>query len=122
MANLPEQVQRQVDAAEQLLTGMQQPADTTGQPSVQGGVEQPANVTSVQPVTTPIDENSETYAQRWRSLQGVYNATVRRERDLTARVQQLETMLSSLSQQPVSPQQQAAYSQQQGTRLLTETD
>lgn len=44
------------------------------------------------------DENSETYAQRWRSLQGSYNATVRQKSELEQRVQQMEQLLATLSQ------------------------
>lgn len=46
------------------------------------------------------DENSETYAQRWRSLQGSYNATVRQKSELEQRVQQMEQLLATLSQSP----------------------
>jgi len=50
------------------------------------------------------DENSETYAQRWRSLQGSYNATVRQKTELEQRVTQMEQLLASLSaQQPATP-------------------
>lgn len=52
------------------------------------------------------DENSETYAQRWRSLQGSYNATVRQKAELEQRVQQMEQLLATLSQsQPAASTQ-----------------
>ncbi len=50
------------------------------------------------------DPNSETYAQKWRTLQGMYNAEVPRlhanNRELQSRVSQMEQLLSSLSSQP----------------------
>ena len=41
------------------------------------------------------DENSETYAQRWRSLQGVYNATAQRAAQFEQRVSQLEGLIAT---------------------------
>lgn len=121
MANLPEQVQRQVAEAEATLAAMQQevtPADGTVVQPVQGVEPTPSNVTSVQPTTTPDDQNSETYAQRWRSLQGVYNATVRQKDGLAGRVAQLEHILSTLQQPPSQPAQNT----QPNTRYVTEKD
>lgn len=118
MANLPEQVQRQVEEAEATLAAMRTdaPADTIVAP-VQGTEAAPSNV---QPITTPDDPNSETMAQRWRSLQGVYNATVRQKDALAGRVAQLEQILSTV-QQP--SQQQAAPTQQSAQRgYITEKD
>lgn len=50
------------------------------------------------------DENSETYAQRWRSLQGTYNSTVRKLSDAETRISQLEQLFSTLSSQPQQDQ------------------
>lgn len=52
------------------------------------------------------DENSDTYAQRWRSLQGSYNATVRQKSELEQRVQQMEQLLATLSQSQSSTPEQ----------------
>lgn len=120
MANLPEQVQRQVAEAEATLAAMQTPAPADDNVAPVQGVEAtPSNVTSVQTTTTPDDPNSETYAQRWRSLQGVYNATVRQKDQLSSRVGQLEQILSTLQQAPVAQHQPT---QQPGTRYVTEKD
>lgn len=109
MANLPEQLQRQVDEAEAVLQQMRaEPADTPVTP-VQAA--EPSNVASVQPTTTPDDQNSETYAQRWKSLQGIHNATLRRSEALANRVAQLEHVLSTLQQQPTQNQQQPTQAQ-----------
>lgn len=119
MANLPEQLQRQVDEADAVLAQMQTPEtppvdDTVTSVQV---VEVPSNVTSVQPTVLPNDPNSDTYEQRWKSLQGIFNATVRQKDALTGRVAQLEQMLSTLHQ----PAQQQVQ-QSNGTRYLTEKD
>lgn len=111
MANLPEQIQRQVDEAEAVLQQMRTeptPADTPVTP-VQAA--EPSNVASVQPTTTPDDQNSDTYAQRWKSLQGIHNATLRRSEALANRVSQLEHILSTLQQQPAQTQQQPTQTQ-----------
>lgn len=65
------------------------------------------------------DENSETYAQRWRSLQGSYNATVRQKAELEQRVSQMEQLLASLStQQTEAP----ATSEQPQQRLISDAE
>lgn len=68
------------------------------------------------------DQNSETYAQKWRTLQGMYNAEVPRlhaqNRDLQQRIQQMEQLLAAMS----TTNQQASTSQQVTTNLVTEDD
>jgi len=53
------------------------------------------------------ESNSETYAQKWRTLQGMYNAEVPRlhshNRELQSRVQQMEQLLATMSSQKVEP-------------------
>jgi hypothetical protein len=66
------------------------------------------------------DENSETYAQRWRSLQGSYNATVRQKSELEQRVSQMEQLLATLSQQGSAAQK--PNEPQQPQRYVTEQD
>lgn len=119
MSNLPEQVQRQVDEAEAVLNSLKgdTPADTPATPA-QGAEVTPSNVASVQPATTPDDQNSETYAQRWRSLQGIHNTTLRRGEALANRVAQLEHILSTLQQQP----SQQPSVQQPSNTYVTEKD
>lgn len=57
--------------------------------------------------SNPDDENSETYAQRWRSLQGSYNAAVRQKTAMEQRVSQLEELLATISKQPAQAPQNA---------------
>jgi hypothetical protein len=66
------------------------------------------------------DENSETYAQRWRSLQGSYNATVRQKTELEQRVQNMEQLLSTLSSQAAP--QQTNDKEQEPQRLVTDQE
>ena len=47
-------------------------------------------------VTQPESENSDTYAQRWRSLQGVYGNTKRQLDEAQARIANLEQLFSQM--------------------------
>ena len=125
---LPEQIRKQTEAVQELYkelngepgTGGDTPPTDTVPPTEQPTTVPPADDTSApndatQPSGTeqtpngaanPEDDpNSETYAQKWRTLQGMYNAEVPRlhsqNRELNARVQQMEQLLSTMSaQQP----------------------
>ncbi len=68
------------------------------------------------------DENSDTYAQRWRSLQGSYNATVRQKSELEQRVQQMEQLLASLSAQQSATSTPAQQEQTQSQRLVSDDE
>jgi hypothetical protein len=132
---LPEQIRKQTEAVQALYdqlngdgnnTGEEQkPADGTAEPidntadesTAQNIAPPPANEQKASE-TNPEDENSETYAQRWRSLQGSYNAEVRTRHELQNRVQQMEQLLSSLSSQQVAPTQH----EPQVAKLVTEKD
>lgn len=123
---IPAQVRRQSEAVQELykqLNGELDSADAN--PTGEGDVgredeDQSADVNAdgnaaqvpedeqTSGTSNTEDENSETYAQRWRSLQGSYNATVRQKADLERRVQQMEQLFASLSQsQPTAPEQPA---------------
>lgn len=123
---IPAQVRRQSEAVQELyrqLNGESEPADTNpteGEAVGSEGTDHSADAdvgdgAAQAPVDeqTPgasntEDENSETYAQRWRSLQGSYNATVRQKNELERRVQQMEQLFATLSQsQPSAPEQPA---------------
>lgn len=132
---LPEQIRKQSEAVQALYDQLNGDGNNTGEgtPSADGTAapaDPPADENTAQNIATPPaseqsagetkseDENSETYAQRWRSLQGSYNAEVRTRHELQNRVQQMEQLLASLSAQrtaPVVPQPQA-------TKLVTEKD
>jgi len=64
-------------------------------------------------------DEDETYEQRWRSLQGMYNAEVPRlhteKRELGKRVQQLEQLITSMNAAPAKQQTPAE-------KLITEQD
>jgi hypothetical protein len=123
--SLPEQIQKQVDAANAIIEQHYGPeagtpaAETPPAESGQTTETHVENVATSTPAEKPpqrADENDESYAQRWRSLQGIYNATAQKARDLESRNQQLEGLIQSLS---VAPQQQTTQAPQQ---FLTEKD
>lgn len=123
--SLPEQIQRQVDEAKGIIKqfygteGDNAPEGTDGTDSAP---ETPVAVTPVEneqvaepaaPVgeatDTPVlsspsqevthrdpEENNETYAQRWRSLQGIHSATQRKLEEATQRANSLEQLLSQM--------------------------
>jgi hypothetical protein len=96
-------------------------SDSTGE---EGATQPPVSEQNTG-ASNPDDENSETYAQRWRSLQGSYNATVRQKSMLEQRVSQLEELLSTISKQPSAPQQAADPAPQTPAptqRLVTDKD
>lgn len=96
-----------------VVTEVTPPADSTvpaqQQTSQEGG----------QPTS---EESSETYQQRYRTLQGMYNSEVPRlqsqTREQAQRLQQLEQLIASLSAAPSEPEPQ----QSQPTPLLSDTE
>ena len=142
---LPEQIRKQTEAVQELYKqlnddenkgneatppadGNTSSAENTAQPasadenSVPNNAAQPqGNEQTPSGTGQEDDPNSETYAQKWRTLQGMYNAEVPRlhsqNRELNGRVQQMEQLLASLSQQSSQPTQQT-----QVAPLVTETD
>jgi len=132
---LPAQVQKQSEAVNKLyeeLNGKPEEAgvdsaeaaeetvgvDTADTADSDGG-QAPAPRQEEQNAAGDKDEE-ETYEQRWRSLQGMYNAEVPRlhaeRRELTNRVQQLEQLLASMTAKPSG---QAATPAE---KLITEQD
>lgn len=132
MANLPEQLQKQVDEAEAAMKQIGNPdepaPDTTSDSTtvVAQATETLAaptsNVESVQTATVPDDPNSETFAQRWRSLQGIHNNLVRKNEASNQRVSQLEHILSTLQQQPADQQVAPATPATPAGTYLTDQD
>jgi hypothetical protein len=123
---IPEQVRKQSEAVQELYKQLNGDAGAAETPPTEGeavaseDMDQSADVIETGDAaqapageqTTGAsdteDENSDTYAQRWRSLQGSYNATVRQKSELEQRVQQMEQLLATLSQsQPAAPTQPA---------------
>lgn len=120
MANLPEQIQKQIEAAQSLVDaqygkGKPEPTDkdvTDVEPKPAGEVVAPVKA---QETTAVEDENSMTYAQRWRSLQGVYNSEKARTAALEQQVQQLQQVLSTMQTAPVTSMAQAKFLTPQDT-------
>lgn len=119
---IPEQVRKQSEAVQELYKqlngepGTGESADAgqgtddsagdmfTADESVNDNAAQVSGDEHTTDTSNTEDENSDTYAQRWRSLQGSYNATVRQKAELEQRVTQMEQLLASLSaQQPATP-------------------
>jgi len=61
------------------------------------------------PATTAGDENNETYAQRWRSLQGVYNAQKRQLDETTSRLSNMEQLVAQMQAAPVAEYQRPSH-------------
>lgn len=138
---IPEQVRKQSEAVQELykqLNAESDPADNNPtddegvggydmDPPADANVDDDAAQAPADEHTSGAsdkeDENSETYAQRWRSLQGSYNATVRQKSELEQRVQQMEQLLASLSSQPVAPaNKEPEPVQTQPQRLVTDDE
>lgn len=117
MANLPEQVQKQIDAAQSLIDAQYGKKPTVGDvtdvtPKPASEVVAPVKVQENSPVE---DENSTTYAQRWRSLQGVYNSEKARTTTLEQQVQQLQQVLSTMQAAPITNMARANFLTDQDT-------
>jgi hypothetical protein len=143
---LPEQIRKQTEAVQELYKQLNVDTNTgEGNPSADGTVtsesssttSQQADENSVSNNAAPSsaaeqkagdervpedDPNSETYAQKWRTLQGMYNAEVPRlhqqTREQSQRISQMEQLLATLSAQQSMPQQ----SQQPIEKLVSEKD
>jgi hypothetical protein len=120
---LPEQIRKQTEAVQELYKQLNsegtegaENTPSSNDPSPDAGTpaenEAPAANSAATENAAPSsgteqsndDANSETYAQKWRTLQGMYNAEVPRlhatNRELQSRVSQMEQLLSSLSAAP----------------------
>lgn len=107
---LPSQLQKQVDDAKTFYEQRNAPESSEAPAESQQESAQPEAVAETpspaEEVATPAkeaatqqadDENSATYAQRWRSLQGVYSATKRQLDDTQSRIANLEQLLSQMN-------------------------
>jgi hypothetical protein len=127
---LPEQLRKQTEAIAKFYE--EQAADagnpdkvdeTAGDEAVQNeeahGADDAAPEAALNEQKRPATTVDDTAEQRYRTLQGMYNADTARLRaekqELTSRVEQLETLLSSLSSQPAQPASAAE-------RLITDKD
>jgi len=129
---IPEQVRRQSEAVAELYKDLNpdpnaNPAPVEGDEPViddqtDGEVAQAAEPTPTEHGRTGTKDDELTYEQRWRSLQGMYNADTTRLRtennQLNQRVSQLERLISSLG----APQQAQTPAQAAATKLITDQD
>lgn len=129
---LPEQIRKQTEAVQELYKQLNGADNNTGgdNPPADGTVTPPEDATPTPPkadsnpvpndatpspegehntgdISPEDDPNSETYAQKWRTLQGMYNAEVPRlhhqNRELVGRLQNLEQLIASMSATPQTP-------------------
>ena len=99
MANLPEQIQKQVEAAQAMVDAQRVANNPEPQAST---TQEPVAAVKPQEQNRVDDENSQTYAQRWRSLQGIHNSTKQRLDALEAQNQQLQQLVSTMQTAPVT--------------------
>ena len=139
---LPEQIRKQSEAVQELYKQLNSAQEETGKTAdessapvetaqaPQADEETETNNAAPSPAveqkagdakTTEDDSNSETYAQKWRTLQGMYNAEVPRlhsqNKEMQQRIQQMEQLLASLSAQQNVVQQPV-----QVEKLVTDKD
>jgi len=115
---LPEQIQKQVEAAGKIIAAheasQQQEPEPPAEPTsvTQGQPAEPSpDISKQSPAPQAIpsemdDENSTTYKQRWKSLDGQLRAAYAREQELRNRLVQMEQLIASMAamqQQPAQP-------------------
>lgn len=115
MSKLPEQLQKQVNAAENFYTDADKSGEAESKPvntltneitASDGGVAEDTSG-ATQEVRHPVeDENTETYAQRWRSQQGIVASLNQKLGYSEQRINQLETLISTM-QQPAQAETKA---------------
>lgn len=129
---IPEQVRRQSEAVAELYKDLNpdpnaNPAPVEGDEPVSddqtdGEAARAAEPTPTEHGRTGTKDDELTYEQRWRSLQGMYNADTTRLRSennqLNQRVSQLEQLISSLG----APQQAQTPAQAAAAKLITDQD
>lgn len=113
---LPEQIRKQTEAVQQLYMELNNEKTEAAKPDQSVGETSEEQADSVEDTATKSDQreqdrsgtqNEETYEQRWRTLQGMYNAEVPRlhaqNRELSSRVSELEKLLANLSTSSSTP-------------------
>lgn len=133
MVELPDQIRRQAEAARAHFQSTEPPqGGNSAEPGVimdepEVPLEQPTNApeqVAVPPVEQAEDENSETFAQRYRSLQGMFNAETQRaaarDREAQLRIDRLEQLLAAM---PTGPQPSATSQQpEEQPRFVSDKD
>jgi len=133
---LPEQIRKQTEAVQELYKQLNADDNTGAAPAADGTVTSesapPADENTDPNVAAPApasehrpgaETQSEDFAQKYKTLQGMYNAEVPRlhqhNREMTQRLQQMEQLLASLSARSTSA---ATSTPQQVDRLVTDKD
>jgi hypothetical protein len=125
---IPAQIQRQSEAVAKLYEDLNsEPAAQVEAPAAQTTAANGAGEAAAEPASTEqgrsgTTNEDQTYEQRWRSLQGMYNADTTRLRaennQLSQRLGQLEQLIASLT----APQQASTPAQVAAAKLITEKD
>lgn len=113
MSGLPEQLRKQVSMAETFYT---KEAEKPGDPKEASTAETSGDAPTTDPILTVepsevvqntalsgTDENTETYAQRWRSQQGIVASLNQKLGYAEQRANQLEALISNMQQAIVEP-------------------
>ena len=126
--SLPEQIQKQVDDAKSIVEQHYGTGETGAAPGEPSGNQNPETNAAPPTVREPAgeqapaspaeDENSLTYAQRWRSLQGVYNSQHAQLQTAMQRVASLEGVIAMMNAQPAAQSEARA----SGTSFITDKD
>jgi hypothetical protein len=117
---LPEQIRKQTEAVQELYKQLNADDNTGAEATAADGTVTPeaptadendaSNTAAPAPASEQkpgAESQSEDFAQKYKTLQGMYNAEVPRlhqqNREMTQRLQQMEQLLASLSAQPAAP-------------------
>ena len=121
---LPKQVQKQSEAVQELYKELNKEQAQDESANVEenaDSVKEQAVQSEPQEQVAEDNQENETVEQRYKTLQGMYNAEVPRlhadKRDLSNRVSQLEQLLSSMQQPKTEPVPKA-----EAPKLITEAD
>jgi hypothetical protein len=134
---LPEQIRKQTEAVQELYKELNSegsgeatpPTDVTPTDANQSSQDASSSNSDSSSANPPVDSNehsstgdaNEDYVQKYKTLQGMYNAEVPRlhsqNREMQARVAQMEQLLSTLSTQPTTAPQTV-----QAQRFVSDTE
>ena len=104
--NMPEQLRKQTEAVQELYRQMEESNESEAEVGTQAEVQtadskQEESRSSAPEQTAEDTKSEEDFVQKYKTLQGMYNAEVPRLRsqnkDLTTRVQQLEQLLATMN-------------------------
>lgn len=111
--SVPEQVRKQTEAVQALYNDLENPTSPENGEVAPAPVVEPLTVVAnsvpeVAPTPTPVEQGNgdqeETFEQKYRTLQGMYNAEVPRltasNQDLSARLQSMEQLVATMNTAP----------------------